>query len=71
MEQEKEKKQNKVLKICYLILFWIISVVGVLFSFVALLAEEYLGGFIVLLGSIGINPLFHKISIKKERLFKM
>lgn len=69
MEQEKEKKQNKVLKICYLILFWIISVLGVLFSFVALLAEEYLGGFIVLLGSIGINPLFHKISIKKERLF--
>lgn len=74
MEKEKENKtltkenRNKLLKISYHIIFWIISILGVLFALIALLAGELIGGFIVLLGAIGINPLFHLIKMKKDKL---
>ena len=31
--------------------------------------EEYVAGCIILVGTIGINPLFHKVKVKKEKLF--
>lgn len=67
-EEKTVKSNNKFLKILYQIVFWIISILSVLFSLIALLAGEYLGGFIVILGGIGINPLLHKIKVKNAKL---
>lgn len=68
-EEKTMKSNNKFLKISYQIIFWIISILSILFSLIALLAGEYLGGFIVILGAIGINPLLHKIKVKNVKLF--
>ena len=75
MKKENQNKENvvkserKKLKVYYQITFWIISVLFVLFAFVALVAGEYVGGCITFLGAICINPLFHKMSMKNEKVF--
>lgn len=48
---------------------WIISLLSIFFGLISLLSGEYLGGFVVILGAIGINPILHKIGIKKDKKF--
>ncbi len=68
-KEKNVKSNNKFFKILYQVVFWIISILSALFALIALLAGEYLGGVIVVLGAIGINPLFHEIKVKKAKLF--
>ena len=65
-KEKNVKSNNKFFKILYQVVFWIISILSALFALIALLAGEYLGGVIVVLGAIGINPLFHE---KKPNYF--
>ena len=66
---EDVKKEHKVLSIIYEIIFWLISAFFILLGLGYFVLEEYIAGCIILVGAIGINPLFHKVKVKKEKLF--
>ena len=72
---EKVKEGNKGLTIFYNITFWIISVFNLLFGFIlqiCVLAGEiklFIAGLIITMAAIGINPLWHKIKLKKDKVW--